>query len=235
VDLWRREKAGVRAARWQLPQLPEARVVTVISTWERPELLRQAVASALAQTVDDHVVLVINDGGRDPGLAAHDRLMLVTLPANIGTAGPVINVGIASSRSEYLAFLDDDNQWFPHHLEACLGVLRPGLDLAYSAMRRVRPDGTELDVISWPFDRGQLRKRRSVDTSTIVVRRGPGVRFSRVPRPGNSSPIDWEFVWRLSRRLGVIHVPEVTVRYLVNPDSHYSHWSPHDLGQVGTG
>ncbi|MGH9078375.1 MAG: glycosyltransferase family 2 protein, partial [Acidimicrobiales bacterium] len=224
----RREAECIEAARAQLARLPEARVVTVIPTYQRPELLRRAVASAQAQTVVDHAIVVVNDGGSLPELRTDERLACITLPVNVGIAGVVRNVGIALSRSEYLAFLDDDNEWRPNHLYLCLGGFRPGVDLVYSAVMRVRPDGTELDVISWPFDRSQLRRQRSVDTSSIVVRRGRGATFSRVPRNSKSLE-DWELVWRFSRRHGVLHVPEVTVRYLVNPETYYSRWSPDDL------
>jgi hypothetical protein len=92
-------------------------------------------------------------------------------------------------------------------------------------MRRVLPDGEILDVLSWQFDRDLLRNDQVVDTSTIVVRRKRGVVFSRVPRRRGEFPgEDWEFVFRLSRRLRTRHVPDVTVEYSINPGSYYTSW-----------
>ena len=55
--------------------------------------------------------------------------------------------------------------------------------------------------------RRTLRESCFVDTNSIVVRRGRGVRFSRLPRSGPNLPgEDWELVWRLSRRLRVRNV-----------------------------
>lgn len=208
--------------------VPQALVTTVVPTYRRPESLARAVRSALDQTVRDHVVVVVDDGGGLPPLPDDDRLVAVSLGRNTGRAGVVRNVGIALSRSTYLAFLDDDNEWRPHHLatalEALTGPADP-VDLVYTGVERVRPDGTTLDVLARPFARGTLRESCFVDTNSIVVRRGRGVRFSRLPRSGPNLPgEDWELVWRLSRRLRVRNVPETTVTYLVNPESYFTRW-----------
>lgn len=209
--------------------VPPALVATIIPTYGRPESLVRAVRSALAQTVVDQVVVVVDDGGGLPPLPADGRLVAVSLNHNTGRVGVVRNVGIALSRSTYLAFLDDDNEWRPHHLATALDALSHGADLVYTGVERVHPDGTRLDVLSRPFDRGALDEASFVDTNSIVVRRGRGVWFSRLPRSGENLPgEDWELVWRLSRRRRVMHAPEVTVSYLVNPDSYFMHWETDD-------
>ena len=64
-----------------------------------------------------------------------------------------------------------------------------------------------------------------VDANSLVVRRDPKVRFSRIPRVAATRPKeDWEFVYRMSRTRTVVHVPEITVSYLVNEDSYYTEW-----------
>jgi glycosyltransferase involved in cell wall biosynthesis len=205
--------------------IPPALVATIVPTCRRPESLVRAVHSALAQTLEDHVVVVVDDGAGLPELPDDSRLVAVSLSRNIARAGVVRNVGIALCRSTYLAFLDDDNEWRPHHLAVALEALGRGADLVYTAMERVHPDGTRLDVRSRPFDRRALFEESFVDTNCIVVRRGRGVRFSRLPRSGASVPAeDWEFVWRLSRRKRISHVPETTVTYLVNPRSYFTQW-----------
>ncbi|GAA1438489.1 hypothetical protein GCM10009641_43810 [Mycobacterium cookii] len=238
---WPAAVAAARTERDEVQRLgvgggvPSARVVTVVATFRRPDSLARAVRSALDQTVEDHVVVVVDDGGGLPGLPDDDRLFAVTLSTNTGRPGVVRNVGIALSSSTHLAFLDDDNTWRPHHLATALEALDRGADLVYTSVERVRPDGTTLDVLSRPFDRRALALAPYVDTSSIVVRRGPGVRFSRLARSSPTIPgEDWELVWRLSRRLRVRHVPETTVTYLVNPDSYFTRWddTPQPAGGV---
>ncbi|MGW1773809.1 glycosyltransferase family 2 protein [Streptomyces sp. NPDC002104] len=206
---------------------PSALVATVIATHRRPEALREAVRSALAQTVRDQVVLVVDDGAGLPELPSDPRLFAVSLARNTATAGVVRNVGIRLSRSRFVAFLDDDNLWEPDHLEQALTVLESpgGPDAVYTALRRVLPDGTQRDVLSVPFDRRRSAHEAFLDTNAFVARRTPALHFSRLRRTPEVLPReDWELVRRYSRRHEVRHLPRPTVRYLVNPESFWTAW-----------
>lgn len=204
---------------------PWARVVTVVPTYQRQEGLQHALASALAQTVEDQLIIVVDDGGGLPELPDDPRLVAVSLSRNTAVLGLVRNVGIRLSHSSYIAFLDDDNSWAPDHLELALTALDAGEDLVYTAVERRRADGSVLDVLSTPFDRKRLADESYIDANSVVVRRAPDVLFSRIPRVRSTLPKeDWEFVHRLSRRRNVVHLPQTTVRYLVNPGSHYTTW-----------
>jgi hypothetical protein len=103
-------------------------------------------------------------------------------------------------------------------------ALERGVDLIYTALRRRNPDGTQLDVLSVPFDRRRLADGASfMDTNAIVLRRSVNPLFSRIPRPRTMFPReDWEFVWRLSAHARVEHVPIATVEYIKHPASFYS-------------
>ena len=230
----RREVARLRAALGART----AEVVTVVPTWNRPELLGRAVASALAQEVPGHVVVVVHDGPGLAGLPDDPRVVGVELSRHVGHSGLVRNVGLGLVDSTFAAFLDDDNTWRHDHLALALAALDDA-DLAYTALERRLPDGRLMDVLSRPFDREDMKEISFVDTNAIVVRRGPGVRFSRIRRRrGIRPPVDWEFVWRLTRHRRAVHVPEPTVRYTVNPGSYFTRWEvPEDLGAPtdGTG
>lgn len=228
VSLRRFEDREVRRLAASAP-LPKAAVATVIATYRRPERVTRAVRSALAQSVRDHVVIVVDDGGGLPALPADPRLHAVSLSRNTGIAGVVRNVGIRLSDSRFVAFLDDDNTWEPDHLELALAALEVGRgprpDGVYTALRRVRPDGSELDVLSVPFDRGRARREAFLDTNAFVARRDSTLLFSRLRRTPEVLPReDWELIYRYSRRHTVVHIPQATVRYLVNPDTFYTDW-----------
>jgi hypothetical protein len=213
VRLRRLEDAETRRLTAVVGPVPQALVATVIATHRRPDALRAAVASALAQTVRDQVVIVVDDGAGLPELPDDPRLFAVSLARNTAVAGVVRNVGIRLTRSRYVAFLDDDNLWEPDHLERALAVLEApgGPDGVYTALRRVLPDGTERDVL---------------DTNAFVARRAGSLHFRRLRRTPRVLPReDWELVYRYSRGHAVRHVPHATVRYLVNPGSFYTTWS----------
>ncbi|MEU0943541.1 glycosyltransferase family 2 protein [Streptomyces canus] len=228
VRLRRLEDAETGRLTAVLGSVPEALVATVIATHRRPDALRAAIASALAQTVRDQVVIVVDDGAGLPELPDDPRLFAVSLARNTAVAGVVRNVGIRLTRSRYVAFLDDDNLWEPDHLERALAVLESpeGPDGVYTALRRVLPDGTERDVLSVEFDRHRAARESFLDTNAFVARRDDSLHFSRLRRTPEVLPReDWELVYRYSRGHAVRHVPHATVRYLVNPGSFYTTWS----------
>ncbi|MDQ1521727.1 MAG: hypothetical protein QOI55_2800 [Actinomycetota bacterium] len=215
------EAIEVRRARRQLRSIPAARTVTVIPTIGRDRLVG-AVRSALDQTVRDHHVVVVSDGRALPPLPYDARLTVIALRRRYGLPALPRNVGVRVSRSQYVAFLDDDNTWTRDHLESVLPALASGADLAYSGLEWVAEDGRQLGTQSVPFDRARLRDDAYVDTNTIVMTRSRLTRFRVIPRRlGDATFEDWELAWRSSRRGRVVHVPAVTVRVCVHEGSQF--------------
>jgi glycosyltransferase involved in cell wall biosynthesis len=227
------EADEVRRLRLSLGKQVRARVLVVIPTYKRPEGVVRAVDSALSQTYEDLVVVVVDDGGGLPDLRPDPRLVAVSLSRNSATLGLVRNVGTELADSEFIAFLDDDNIWTPDHVATAVAALLddPTLAAVYTSVRRLRPDGSEMDVLGEPFNRRKLSEDPYVDANSIVSRRSCHLGFSVLPRTKNTLPKeDWDYVWRMSRRGRMAHVPKVTVLYSVNPGSYYTTW---DDGQVG--
>jgi hypothetical protein len=230
--IWLFESAEVRRLGVALDKTAEPPLVTtVIPTYRRPEGLAAAVRSALDQTVRDHLVIVVDDGGGLPELPKDPRLVALSLARNTHVLGVVRNVGIRLSKSPFVAFLDDDNTWEPNHLETALDVLtkerKRDLQGVYTAMRRVFPDGRELDVLSVPYDRQAAREDGFLDANAFVGRRSRGLWFSRMRRDLGVLPReDWATFYRYSRRHPIRHIPVPTVRYLVNPATYYTVWGP---------
>jgi glycosyltransferase involved in cell wall biosynthesis len=205
---------------------PEATVACIVPTYRRPETLVQAVNSILQQEFQNFVVIVVDDGGGLPPLPQDSRVFSVSLSRNSAVLGVVRNIGIRLTSSKYVAFLDDDNTWTPKHLSLCVRELENGADFVYTAIRRIRSDGVELDRISREFDRHALADEHNyIDANSIVLRRSAKTLFSRLPRVKSTFPKeDWEFAFRHTQRGNVRHIPEATVEYLVNADSYFTEW-----------
>ena len=87
----------------------------VIPTYNRAELLRQALESVFAQPNFDGEIIVIDDGSTDGTLALTDAYgdrIRVFQQRNRGP-GAARNRGIQEARGRYVAFLDSDDLWFP--------------------------------------------------------------------------------------------------------------------------
>ena len=181
------------------------------------------------ETTRSWTMVVVDDaGGLDRSALPDDpRIHLFTLQRNEG--GPAVprNLGIRFARSPLIAFIDDDNQWLPDHLELLADALEDDDRVfAYSQMAKT-VGGEPGDIFGRPFDREILRDDHFIDTNTLMVRRKPGVRFSTLPRFPQArywvaQGEDWELTYRLSRRdRPVAFVPKVTVLYEADGDSYW--------------
>jgi glycosyltransferase involved in cell wall biosynthesis len=105
------------------------RVSGIIPTRNRPDLVCRAVRSVLSQTVADLECIVVVDGP-DPAtveaLARIDdqRLKVLALEENVG-GNEARNLGVRAARGEWIALLDDDDEWLPQRLEKQLAIATP--------------------------------------------------------------------------------------------------------------
>ncbi|MFB3915161.1 MAG: glycosyltransferase family 2 protein [Terriglobales bacterium] len=96
-------------------------VSAVIPTRNRPELVVHAVLSALNQTFRNLEVVVVIDGPDAATEAAlkeieDARLRVIALPQNVG-GSDARNTGVQAARGQWIAFLDDDDEWLPNKIE----------------------------------------------------------------------------------------------------------------------
>lgn len=95
------------------------RVSVIIPTYNRAALVKEAVASVLAQTYRDFELLVVDDGSTDgtpEALAAFGEEIRVLPRPGRGGVSAARNAGMAAAQGEWLAFLDSDDLWLPEKL-----------------------------------------------------------------------------------------------------------------------
>lgn len=139
-----------------------ALVSVIVPTIRRPGLIRRAIDSVRAQTLGDLEIIVVIDGP-DPATAAvldtmdEPRLRVLQNPSPLGPGG-VRNAGAAIATGEWLAFLDDDDEWLPDKLERQLaGRTAADAVLVTCRCRVENADGAHI----WP--RRLYDARQSVD------------------------------------------------------------------------
>jgi glycosyltransferase involved in cell wall biosynthesis len=95
-------------------ELQDPLLSIVIPTYNRPEMVLRAVESALAQSVRQIEVIVVDDGSKTPPtLPDHPRLSLITIPENRGGAY-VRNFAARAATGRWITFLDDDDLMLPN-------------------------------------------------------------------------------------------------------------------------
>lgn len=107
--------------------MPPPLVSVVIPTYQRADLLEEAVRSVLSQTHRELEVLVEDDGSTDGSGTAlaslGDGRVSYRRGENVGRPGPVRNRGVARARGSLVAFLDSDDVWEPRKLEVQVAAL----------------------------------------------------------------------------------------------------------------
>ena len=105
------------------------RFSVVIPTFNRPHLVSRAIASVQAQSFSDFELIVADDGSSldysqaiEPFLA-DPRVSFIRAPSNRG-AGAARNLGISVASGEYVAFLDDDDEFLESFLEATFATFQ---------------------------------------------------------------------------------------------------------------
>jgi glycosyltransferase involved in cell wall biosynthesis len=110
------------------------RVSVIIPAFNAGLFVGEAVESALAQTIPDVEIIVVNDGSTDHTsavLASYEGRIVVINQPNRGLAA-ARNSGGAIARGEWLAFLDADDLWNPDKLEKQIAAGGPAGQFVYT-------------------------------------------------------------------------------------------------------
>src|SRR5215468_6756734 len=128
------------------------RVSAIVPLYNGERYLAEALDSALAQTLPEVEVIVVDDGSTDGGGAMadayaerHPARVRVVHQSNRGLCC-ARNAALAVARGEYLALLDADDVWLSHHLADSVARLDrdPGVALVHADIERIDADGNSL-------------------------------------------------------------------------------------------
>jgi glycosyltransferase involved in cell wall biosynthesis len=101
-------------------------VSIIIPTHNRPDMLREAVDSALAQTFQDFEIIVVLNGASADTVAMAGRLRgtakIRIVEMEDATLAAARNFGLTFAAGEWIAFLDDDDIWLPDKLAVQLAA-----------------------------------------------------------------------------------------------------------------
>ena len=102
-----------------------ARVSIVVAAYGRSNVLVHALDRVRAQTEQDWEVIVVDDASPDDTSEVvvrygDPRVRVVRLTQNVGEQSVPNNVGVALASAPLIAFLNQDDLWFPDHLSHLL-------------------------------------------------------------------------------------------------------------------
>ena len=204
-----------------LEQQNKCIVSVLLCTYNRPVQLRQSLASIVAQTYQDFEVIVVNDGGD----ARAEEVVKEFSSPNVryftqehGGHRAALNHALREARGKYIAYLDDDDIYFPNHLKTLVNAAEAGsLDFVCSRNRWVQGhweddqwiEEYELHHQDAEFQIERMRISAFVPDNTILHRRSiveaVGLFWEEPQRGG-----EWEYWVRCSRYYPIKRVEAVT-------------------------
>lgn len=156
-------------------------VSAIITTHNRANLLSRAINSVLNQTYQDIEIIVVSDGSTDEtdkvmeGYINNPMINYISYhPAKGGNYAR--NTGIKVAKGEFIAFLDDDDEWLPEKIEKQLEVMKANenIGLVYTGTNVIYVDeGIEYPSIRYKC--GDLSKEILFanyigSTTTVMLR-----------------------------------------------------------------
>lgn len=193
----------------------------VLTTYNRPRLLKDALASLAAQTLQDFEVVLVNDHGEpvETLLQSWDfPITYVYLGRNRGLSA-ARNAGLRLARGRHIAYLDDDDIYLPEHLaNLAQGFVEHPQAVLYSAVEYVSEqleDDRRIELSrSRPFlhdvfDADRLRVQNYIPVNTWAHPRGMLESVGEFDTRLTAFE-DWDMLLRLAARYSFVHLPQVT-------------------------
>jgi glycosyltransferase involved in cell wall biosynthesis len=204
----------------------------VIPTWNRAQLVGDAIRSVLAQREGLVEAIVVDDASTDSTIELletefGDRIRLLRLEHRRGPGG-ARNAGARLARGEFVAFLDSDDVWLPGKFDAELEVFArfPEAEVVVSNSQNffegaadgesrfaqnglLEATGREVRLASdchWLW----TNSMNTVHTCSITVRRDALARLGeKLFAEDLVCCEDWEFQMRLYHACRVVILPQV--------------------------
>lgn len=146
----------------------------IIPNFNNGTTLRRAIASVLAQRHLAHEIIVVDDGSTDNSEAVAasfgDRIRYLR-QTNQGVSA-ARNHGVAAATSDWIAFLDADDEYHPDRLLAHAEWIRdePDVDFLLADQEARDADGNFLNVFMERTRSGQALFRKYPDAERIPLR-----------------------------------------------------------------
>ncbi len=200
-------------------------VAVVIPAYNRAELLERALRSVTSQTRQPSEIIVVDDCSADDTSPVGQALgaRVIRHDTNRGPSA-ARNTGLRVTAQPWVAFLDCDDDWLPHHLQTLWDardghVLVAGSSLAWdpdrdAPTRVYGPPTRRPRVLNEPGP--LLFPENLIVQSGVLVRRDAALAVGGYDEDRRHSE-DLQLWVKLIARGSAVVLPEVTMRYRVHP------------------
>jgi glycosyltransferase involved in cell wall biosynthesis len=206
------------------------KVSAVISTFNRADLVGRAIESVINQTYRNMEIIVVDDHSTDNTAEVvkqfgESRVHYIRHERNKGGSA-ARNTGIKAATGEYIAFLDDDDEWVENKIERQLQYMQ---DFGGVVCRSFIPSLNRMtqlykkDTVN-PRD---LRKGFIFGGGTSILLARADILKDTLFDENLASSQDWDLLVRLASKCKVAYIKEPLVRFNVGSHARITNKSKH--------
>ncbi|AXY25297.1 glycosyl transferase [Suicoccus acidiformans] len=213
------------------------KVSVVIPTYKRePQLIERAIFSVLNQTYTDLEVIIVDDSPdsyevRDEVKAYvtginDQRVRYVQHKENMG-ANKARNTGVRNASGDFVAFLDDDDEWLPYKLEKQIKAFnKEEVALVYCEAVEVYEETGKVVKIINELHSGRhykrLLKQNFIGSNSFVVVKTDVFKEIGMYDENLLSNQDYDLFLRIAKNYEINYVDEVLVKYHIHTGERIS-------------
>ena len=180
-------------------------MISIITATIRLDGLKNVIENLKNQTIQDFEHIIVNDGQQDiKDYLEENNIPFVNLPVDLkGFGGFARNIGIMASKRKWITFFDDDNKWYPNHLETLVSGIESGCPLiAVDCEVRGKKNRKYRHI------RKCAIAPQNIDLGQILYRRDLFWKYGFFyPRKERMITFDWELINKMCQheRIYIIH------------------------------
>lgn len=216
----------------------------ILTTYNRPELLKDALGSLARQSFQDFEVILINDHGEpvEALLSAYEFPVTYIYQGTNQGLSAARNAGLKLASGRYIVYLDDDDIYLSNHFAVLAEAFeRHPQSVIYTGVEYViekleKGQRIELNRVT-PFkhethDRNRLFVQNYIPVNTWAH---PRLMLTEVGEfdTGLSALEDWDMLLRLAARYPFVHVTDVTAEVHQRPGNGSDHMLGREQKNLG--
>lgn len=213
-------------------------VSVIIPTHNRCEMLERAIQSVRSQTFTDYEIIVVSDGSTD---GTNDYLRSIKdynfkffINEKSCGASAARNIGLRNASGDFIAFLDDDDEWFEYHLEVLVTKIKfsdSNVGLVYGWIDYY--ENNNIISSKHPKLRGDIfldmLDKQAITNSSVLIIKSEVLKFIKGFDENLLRGNDGDFIRRISKYYHVDYVPEVLCKVHVGHDDRITLDNPKNL------
>ncbi len=189
----------------------------IIPTYNRGDIILNAIQSALNQSFNDYEIIIVDDGSTDNTeniiqQIHHPHIFYYKISNS--ERGYARNYGATKASGEWIYFFDSDDLLYSNHLEKAYEIITKNnnLDIFSLGYDIITPSGKIIKTIKlkYTFVNSVLIKGNPLSCHGVFIKKSIFERFKFNEDRAIAGLEDWELWLRIATEIDIYHFPIVT-------------------------